>query len=580
MEFFFGVFDNDEVRNLPALKEEADRIDDAFRILVDGLEDSENGKIRREIEYNIGFEKFKEYLTAYANKMTIFHFSGHHGNEQLQLTDQLVNDAGVIKILNEAKRLKMVFLNGCCTDDILQQLSNVPIIIGTKKAVQDHHAKEISAKFYELLTQQLDNFTDLTKLKSCFEQAKGFSELAPKSTSTSPDTDANRDISERQSSTLPDTDYILQINEQAIDFDIRVTYYADLSKYPVKDKYKAVIYEWFDTINITDAKKPQEIFHSHYPKNFSYFLEQLSHEENLTSPASSTIGLERFNLIKSLFLALFDFLKNCAYSILWTILYKEPVKLPQEIKQEIAKQLELSWYITSDEKSLLDRLTHLGKLYQTIEELSQQDLSTAREFFKSSHQFLTLHSEKELSKWCEIFVEENNNKYFDAYYFLNAEKFLYFFVKYCSFLTDYQMASVYGSLFFKYRIEGSSYHYQVRYFQKGPFQDKVGNEIFKDQIYDVYSILLKDKRTKDANNPMILNLSPFYFDNNLEDHSADQIDLMCYDFYTNTDGTILASYRSLTNLNDPIHLVRDEEKYYSKSVRLYDHIETLLDFLK
>jgi len=583
MEFFFGIFDNDKERNLEHLKTEEDQIKRSFSDLKNGLSDSQKGRLDVQSTYNIGVDNFKSELEQHANRITIFHFSGHHGEGQTQLSDQKITDEGVIQILNNCSRLKMVFLNGCNTKSAIQQLSNVPIVIGTTKAVGDALATAISSRFYALLCKDIDNFLDSEKIKNLFEQAKGFEALVDEGKQR-----GEGGWQEKEVQNALDF-YTITINKEAKDFEERVVYYSDISKYPVKAKYKEQVYRWFDTLPtpITEELKGQEIFHAYYPKNLSFLLERLSYDENTLTPVSQKLGEKRFGLIKDIFFKLLNFFKYCSYSMVWTRLNNNTIQL-NGLKKRIETQLRISWYTTVKEERLKQRITHLKEVQRSILPLQENEPSVQyayNTFSKEIYNFLEEH-ETELLFFCSIFsasVEEDNLTNIKL---VQAEKFLYFFVQHCGFLTNYAFASVHGSLFFKYRIEEKRYEYEVKYFPKGPFPGGSVLQNFKDEIYDVYSILLMDKRQQaalemeeqeDRGKP-ILNLSPFYFDNNMQEAGADSIYLRCYDYFTDKTGKTQLSYCNMDNLGIPKYLEREQEEW--KNIRIYEHIENLINLLK
>ena len=181
MERIYGVFDNDLDGTLEALKTEKDTIEKSFHDSQDKLADIEKWRIICRLHYNQGYEEFKKSLTFEANRITIFHFSGHHSQEQLELNDAKINDDAIIEILNNAIKLKIVFLNGCNTQDAIKKLTNVPVVIGTTKAIPDELAMEVSTQFYKLLTQDLENFSEGERISAIFEQAVDFQKLKDKS---------------------------------------------------------------------------------------------------------------------------------------------------------------------------------------------------------------------------------------------------------------------------------------------------------------------------------------------------------------------------------------------------------------
>lgn len=583
MERIYGVFDNDLNGSLEALRNEKEEIEDLFRTLKDKLPDDENGRLDWQLGYNQGFEDFKKTLIKQANRMTIFHFSGHHGKEQLHLNDEKINDDAIIDILNNAKRLKIVFLNGCNTEVAIRKLTNVPIVIGTNKAVFDELAKEISTTFYNLLTQDLEHFLDSDEIESIFNQAKSFQSLTNKEIKRGggayPKEQLKKDLS----------DYVINVNKKtAKDFDIRVTYYGNPSKYPVPLKYGETVNNWFQRQEPQAKEKLEETyFHANYPKNFSQILEILSFGDWNDSKIGSELSEDRFNTIKDLYFTLLCFLRFCGYSLLWTYHHETDTKIDTSLKKEIEAQLRESWYTSTNSLELENRINHIKSVFKELSILKERKIPDSQDFFQNCNQFivecirfLNAPDEKLLTFCLPLSASKRNkNNTLTHYHFFDAEKFLYFFVNNCGFLINYRMVSVHDSLFFKYRIGKEKYKYNVKYFAKGPFIETREPEEFTNKIYEVYSILLKDKRKK-QNAPPVLNLSPFYFDNNIENPGADEIELKCFDLFRIQRNKLSLAYCESDKLGKSKYLPRNEDDLTWNNIRIYYHIEQLLLFLK
>lgn len=113
------------------------------------------------------FDAFQKYKDS----ICIFHFGGHADGHYLLLeTDtknELAHGKGLIELLKEYNQsLKLVFLNGCSTDQLAKDLVGVgiPAVIGTKTAIQDNIATRLAIRFYNALVQQIP-------LESAWKQA-------------------------------------------------------------------------------------------------------------------------------------------------------------------------------------------------------------------------------------------------------------------------------------------------------------------------------------------------------------------------------------------------------------------------
>ncbi len=101
------------------------------------------------------FEKQK-----YRNRIAIFHFAGHANGFELLLEDRngktkAAHSAGLIPFLASQHGLKLVFLNGCATEQQARNLSNagVPAVIGTSQNIQDDLAYDLARRFYSGLAE-------------------------------------------------------------------------------------------------------------------------------------------------------------------------------------------------------------------------------------------------------------------------------------------------------------------------------------------------------------------------------------------------------------------------------------------
>lgn len=97
-------------------------------------------------------------LNKYKDQLIIFHFSGHNDGVKLQFADQKGNalpfhKSGLQAFLASEKNLKLVFLNGCATENHVKTLqeAGIPAVIATSMRVSDTIAKDFSITFYDSL---------------------------------------------------------------------------------------------------------------------------------------------------------------------------------------------------------------------------------------------------------------------------------------------------------------------------------------------------------------------------------------------------------------------------------------------
>ena len=406
MEFFFGVFDNDEFRKLDFLKEEQTRLTELF----ERIESNHSERFGYFIQHNLGFDEFKKYLKAKINTMTMFHFSGHHGSDSLQLTDQLVNDEELITLLNNSDCLKMVFLNGCATESVITKLTKIPIVIGTKEPVNDYVAMEISVDFYELLMGKekvdLETLLHYDKIEMRFNQAKGFENLAKKGIERG-------EGGWNEQATQKKTDnYIFLINKDNIpNFEERMLIGLTPDKYPAKENYKELIEKWFEETDIEayELEEFSQLYHRYFPKPFSHFLRKICPEQG--EEEVQLLNEERLEIIQNLFFSLLTFLKYCGFAFLWDFLLnsenpssKDNLQVDGQLKEKIKDELEDNWFQLTNRAApeIAEKITFLVLLFKSIGNLFPEN-----EFGKECLDFLN-NEESELKGFCEIFSEKSD----------------------------------------------------------------------------------------------------------------------------------------------------------------------------
>ncbi len=94
----------------------------------------------------------------YKDRIAIFHYGGHADGyqlllEQLDGSHSVAHGAGLVSFFSKQKGLKLIFFNGCSTQQQSLELieSGVPIVIGTSQAISDDIATSLSIRFYSSL---------------------------------------------------------------------------------------------------------------------------------------------------------------------------------------------------------------------------------------------------------------------------------------------------------------------------------------------------------------------------------------------------------------------------------------------
>jgi hypothetical protein len=140
-------FANQADQHLPFLEEELGAIERKLR-----NKDARN-KIKFKKEAKTKVADIFEALPFYREDLVLFHYAGHASGTHLQFTDGLANTAGLAGFFKDYKKLKLVFLNGCSTQDqVLGFLEGgVDAVIATSVPVNDRRATDFAIQFYHAL---------------------------------------------------------------------------------------------------------------------------------------------------------------------------------------------------------------------------------------------------------------------------------------------------------------------------------------------------------------------------------------------------------------------------------------------
>lgn len=553
-EYFVGIFENDESAPLSYLDDERKEID----VLL--LKHKEI--FTKEIIPNEGITGFVSKLQLLTNDMTIFHFSGHHNDqdEAINLSDEVFNNKGLIEILNNAPKLKMVFINGCSSQKIVDALYNVPIVIGTRTPVYDHFAKTLSTRFYELLLNKNDIINASEEIENVFNQAKGFLqghyeyangvERGPM---------AADDIDKKVNN------YSFKINKEAHDFELRTLYYPNPDNFPVKNRFQAVINEIKHKENLTEQ------LYKYYPYFLCIHLEILSNFNDINNSIYQELSKERYWVVRSMFKEFLNFLKFSAYSIIWSISKTDDAfrdNLSIGLKEILRVNLQIGWESHVQHKISEDLFFIYNNIPDTYLEKNPlwSQLKTCvienRSLFKEVSDFFSSH------------VENNENS---KYEYIKTELYLEKFLKNFEFLRSLGIESIYDVFYNQFRYDNQrSYVINRSYYpvSKRPTAlDDRKSEIFEVNDtntaldIDIHSVYICT--TKKSGNPTRqLNLSPFYLDVNSTSVAKDKIKLYYLDRYSEATEKLI--YKEVINAKV------DRENDYRKR-KLGEEIEVPLD---
>jgi hypothetical protein len=146
------AFADSESSPLPSLTREADRIQEILHSV------EPNTDIHPVVYPRMSLDGIAAVLRQQNWQVEIFHFAGHASEESLHLADLRVAFSRFGRILTENHKTKLVFLNGCGTETMVEELvrAGIPAVIATKTKVTDDRASQFAIRYYEALKE---NFT-------------------------------------------------------------------------------------------------------------------------------------------------------------------------------------------------------------------------------------------------------------------------------------------------------------------------------------------------------------------------------------------------------------------------------------
>ncbi|TAH20376.1 MAG: CHAT domain-containing protein [Cytophagales bacterium] len=122
----------------------------------------------------------------YKDRVAIFHYGGHADGyqlllEQLDGSHGVAHGSGLVSFFAKQKGLKLVFFNGCSTQQQTIELveAGVPAVVGTSSAIADDIATNLSIRFYNGLAQGLSidkawlEALDYIKIQQGYDKGKG-----------------------------------------------------------------------------------------------------------------------------------------------------------------------------------------------------------------------------------------------------------------------------------------------------------------------------------------------------------------------------------------------------------------------
>lgn len=140
------AFSNSGDAYLSQLEKEKEAISDALR------ERQGKGHLLLDTDPRT-IKKLRDRLLLYQPQVEIIHYAGHASGSQLLMEDATVYGAGLLQSIQLQQNLQLVFLNGCSTQDQVNQLldAGVRAVIATSVDIGDDTATRFAEDFYQKL---------------------------------------------------------------------------------------------------------------------------------------------------------------------------------------------------------------------------------------------------------------------------------------------------------------------------------------------------------------------------------------------------------------------------------------------
>lgn len=101
-----------------------------------------------------GLDDIAYYLSLFRERLSLFLYSGHADRDHLLTEGQESRSEGIVQLLKQCPRLKVVILNGCSTGAQVSALheAGIPVVIASSAPVDD----ELATRFSKSLFQSLE----------------------------------------------------------------------------------------------------------------------------------------------------------------------------------------------------------------------------------------------------------------------------------------------------------------------------------------------------------------------------------------------------------------------------------------
>ncbi len=570
MEFFFGIFENDPNSKLPQLEDEKAELEECLRSL------QISGQMAISLDTNIGLRTLLDKLRDYQNVITIFHFSGHHAIDYIKTNDSELDDEDLITFLNNCPKLKLVVINGCSSEPILERLVNVPIKIGTTEDVYDIYAKEFAVQLYKNIFSgdSIDGIKDRQKILESFKISTGtsYNLLSDNDKEGASEKRGGGNSEKLKSETF-------KISTSADDdgqiFEKRNAKTFDKENVKMNEDFEIFLDKKLGDQSIKGKLGLQQAYqiYRHYPFNISFFLKKiLSHDQE-----ANGFNVMRFNATKELFKEYFNLIRVVSMAAIWdSFSQNRPNEQENQFISKVLQTYHSDLSLEDYHESLHLMIDFLPVDYKN----SKNNIDDIFKNFKDEREFL-IGAIKVLDK-----SPEHNGGAQEYHKIYKSSILVQGFIRRFGILRSLSFCSITRINFMNYKkIHNKIFTFKTHTFPIFSRPDTSssdelivkGVENSENGTLDESKLDIKDQNSvyllfeENERSSYLLNLSPFLFDANTENANAEQVDFNYTVFYDNrskdwgftktTDSSKLQWIKSLDNQEEKPSLIIEELKF-------------------
>jgi hypothetical protein len=549
MKLLYLSFANNREHPLEELTKE----DEEVYTILDNNKTSQDGNLRYTIfrEQFATIDNVNRFLSEHKEELTLFHYSGHAGEQFLLLNDAVANANGIAyQIAQSASNgiLKLVVLNGCSTArqvKILLELE-VPVVIATNAPIGDKSARIFSIRFYGNMASK-----GMT-IREAFEDALAAAQVATP-TDLGVGTAAQRDISGFAEEELDKPLWGLFYKaEEAIDTNPFTTVSGPPpANYRPNKQLTAAIFEAVAAagnpsvllikaqaeVDIVADNVRQQAFLAALPYPVAVHLQKLFSAEQ-GADGFDQIGLRRLEQIGRVFHVTMEFMGFIMVAQLWDL---KMIGKIQEIPPEVVSLLKDYFYLTVKDRAVFDYIAFIRRLRAYFDSLGKEvtffveELEDLRDDVAAVNDFGTA---------CDFlyYIRKYtvNKKVFPPSIpelCVSAENMLSRFFQKLGFLHRYTLTSIQEIHIRKYRHTPAEFSHQVVKLMNAISNNDINYYLLSDYLDNSGVVLTKQKlqvfnagkRQYRGDKLEFLNLSPFVIDLNAFELKADRSKPMFFD---------------------------------------------------